>query len=103
MKGDSQNCLELKTIDDNNKVLGKLEKAKKVFNGVGVTTIVKRIIEQRDLKGQKHFHLLEIITEPNFLEKYTISLVTSWKNAKWKFVVNQVIWLRDPIKRPYKV
>jgi len=102
MKGDSQNCLELKTIDDNNKVLGKLEKAKKVFNGVGVTTIVKRIIEQRDLKGQKHFHLLEIITEPNFLEKYTISLVTSWKkytislvtswkNAKWKFVVNQVI------------
>jgi len=91
MKGDSQNCLELKTIDDNNKVLAKLEKAKKVFNGVGVTTIVKRIIEQRDLKGQKHFHLLEIITEPNFLEKYTISLVTSWKNAKWKFVVNQVI------------
>jgi len=57
LKGDSQNCLELKTIEDNNKVLGKLDKHKKVSNGVGVTTIVKRIIEQRELKGQKHFHL----------------------------------------------
>jgi len=58
LKGDTKNCLELKTIDDNNKVMAKLDKPKKVSNGVGVTTTVKRIIEQRDLKGQKHFHLL---------------------------------------------
>jgi len=68
-KEDSQNSLKLKTLDDNKKKPAKSENPIKDSCGIGVTTIVKRILEQRDLKGQKHFKLLDIITDPNFLEK----------------------------------
>lgn len=71
-KGDSQNSLTLKAID-NSKALtrapAKSDKPTKVSYEIGATTIVKKILEQQNLKGQKHYKLLDIITDPSFLEK----------------------------------
>lgn len=69
LKGDSQNSQKFKTLDDNKKKQVKSDKPVKVSYVIGVTTIAKRILEQRDLKEQKYFKLLDILTEPSFLER----------------------------------
>lgn len=71
-KGDSQNSLELKAVDDNSPMDEKLlksDKPKWVSGGHSVTTTVRKVLEQRDLKNHKYYKLLEILSNPYFLER----------------------------------
>ncbi len=70
LKGDSWNSLEPNVLDGSlQKKPGKSDKPEWVSGRLGATTVVQRVLEQRELKTQKHYKLLDILSNPHFLEK----------------------------------
>jgi hypothetical protein len=45
------------------------DKPEWVSGGVGATTTVRKLLERRNLKNQKHYKLIDILSNPFFLEK----------------------------------
>lgn len=68
-KGDSQDKLETIIIDSGQEKPSPLDKLVKESGKVGVTTIISKALGLRDLKGHKHYNLIEFLANPRFLEK----------------------------------
>jgi group II intron reverse transcriptase/maturase len=66
-KGNSITSPEVETLDNNLEKPANQVKPSKVVKRVGVTTMVRKLLEQNKVAGQKYYKILQVIAEPNFL------------------------------------
>lgn len=64
----------LKAVDDSNSKPGKSVKPERVAKQLGATSIIRKVLEQRDTKEQKYYKLTELLADPLFLEKCYLEL-----------------------------
>ncbi len=55
------------TLDNNLEKPANQVKPSKVVKRVGVTTMVRKLLEQNKVAGQKYYKILKVIADPNFL------------------------------------
>lgn len=64
------NCItspKVETLDNNLEKPANKVKPSKVVKRVGVTTMVRKLLEQNKVAGQKYYKIMKVIADPNFL------------------------------------
>ena len=66
-KGNSITSPKVETLDNNLEKPTNKVKPSKVAKRVGVTTMVRKLLEQNKVAGQKYYKIMKVIADPNFL------------------------------------